>query len=424
MDTRLVCTFVASLLLLLTTPPDCGSACEADENQVELTTTVTTRSTYLEAMKQLQPAGNDLMRRMQQIGEDGWRDVAPEIATYLDSNADALDLARQAAETETPAMLSSEGPDLSLKAATFLASCLVAQGRRQQIQGQDAGALRSYLAVLRMGHHFANHQQTRLMAKMIGWSTQEQALAPIQELVHHSRLREQDWREAIEALQQMQDTRLGLDLAFVEDRDQSCADLPNRIEIPEADADKILAAYSRLDDDLRAAFLQAREERDPDLFREHVEELESSIAEESFSEDRVVDDEYAHEIAKALMSLDVRSTFANMIHTEQAQVARLDMLMVAMAAHRHFLVEGKRPLKLSHLVPDYLPAVPDDPFSRDEDKIRLHDTGTNWWIYSVGPDGLDQEGRVAIEPWEVDGEGDLVSSARHHQGFPCCANGQ
>ena len=29
-----------------------------------------------------------------------------------------------------------------------------------------------------------------------------------------------------------------------------------------------------------------------------------------------------------------------------------------------------------------------------------------------------------IDRFIADGEGDLVSSARHHQGFPCCANGQ
>jgi hypothetical protein len=49
------------------------------------------------------------------------------------------------------------------------------------------------------------------------------------------------------------------------------------------------------------------------------------------------------------------------------------------------------PPRLQALVPEYLARVPEDPFSGQPLLYRPH--GTNWLLYSVGPDGVDNGGR-------------------------------
>jgi hypothetical protein len=63
---------------------------------------------------------------------------------------------------------------------------------------------------------------------------------------------------------------------------------------------------------------------------------------------------------------------------------------VAVAMTRFRLDHGAMPARLDDLVPDYLDAVPTDPF--DGKPIRLAVKPDRWIIYSVGPDGVDNGG--------------------------------
>src|SRR5262249_37077767 len=58
------------------------------------------------------------------------------------------------------------------------------------------------------------------------------------------------------------------------------------------------------------------------------------------------------------------------------------------------------PEKLDELAPRYLSAVPLDPFDRKPLRLRRLDDGI--LIYSVGPDGVDDGGKVdpKLDPWE------------------------
>lgn len=52
---------------------------------------------------------------------------------------------------------------------------------------------------------------------------------------------------------------------------------------------------------------------------------------------------------------------------------------------------GRAPARLDDLVPDYLSIVPPDPFSGRSMVYRTQQT--NWLLYSVGPDGVDDGGK-------------------------------
>jgi hypothetical protein len=72
--------------------------------------------------------------------------------------------------------------------------------------------------------------------------------------------------------------------------------------------------------------------------------------------------------------------------------AELRCAAAALAAERYRLAKGHWPERLDDLVPDFLLAVPTDPF--DGRPLRLRRTADVIIVYSVGPDGEDNGGRL------------------------------
>ena len=81
---------------------------------------------------------------------------------------------------------------------------------------------------------------------------------------------------------------------------------------------------------------------------------------------------------------------------------------VGIALERFRAERGRYPSSLSELVPDQLGAVPRDPFAPGRNKLKYLDTdaaGQRRVLYSVGPDGEDQQGQE-LDP--LSGRGDIV----------------
>ena len=72
-------------------------------------------------------------------------------------------------------------------------------------------------------------------------------------------------------------------------------------------------------------------------------------------------------------------------------LAKSRMLICDLAIQAYSLAHGRPPAKLGILVPDYLPEVPEDPFSGGTLVYRL--TPDGYLLYSVGVDGVDDGGR-------------------------------
>jgi hypothetical protein len=95
--------------------------------------------------------------------------------------------------------------------------------------------------------------------------------------------------------------------------------------------------------------------------------------------------------------------------------AELRCAAAALAAERYRLATGSWPKGLDTLVPDYLPAVPADPF--DGKPLRLAHLPDGLVIYSLGPDRTDDGGKidrshpgapntdVGFQLWNVDWRG-------------------
>jgi hypothetical protein len=88
-------------------------------------------------------------------------------------------------------------------------------------------------------------------------------------------------------------------------------------------------------------------------------------------------------------------------------MGRLRILIVELGVRAFWLQRGRLPDSLEHLVPDFLPGIPDDPYGVGAIKYRV--TGDEYVIYSAGYDGDDDGGRKVQNP-SADWEGDYTDS--------------
>jgi Bacterial type II secretion system protein G. len=71
--------------------------------------------------------------------------------------------------------------------------------------------------------------------------------------------------------------------------------------------------------------------------------------------------------------------------------AHLRLLIVELALRTYRCDQGKAPVNLTQLVPKYLQSLPKDPFSSNP--LVYRPAGTNWVLYSLGPDRVDDGGK-------------------------------
>ena len=84
-----------------------------------------------------------------------------------------------------------------------------------------------------------------------------------------------------------------------------------------------------------------------------------------------------------------------------------NLMRLAVAARRFSAQRGRLPKSLDELVPDWIPALPVDPF--DGKPLRTKRTDSGLVLDSVGPDGIDDGG--APMDW-VKKTGDIVFHVR------------
>jgi hypothetical protein len=78
---------------------------------------------------------------------------------------------------------------------------------------------------------------------------------------------------------------------------------------------------------------------------------------------------------------------------EIESLARLRVAQAALAIERFRLANGRLPKELNELIPRFLPVVPTDPF--DGARLRYKPRPKGYVVYSIGPDGRDDDGMEA-----------------------------
>jgi len=90
-------------------------------------------------------------------------------------------------------------------------------------------------------------------------------------------------------------------------------------------------------------------------------------------------------------------------------------LVVTLALHAYRLQHHHYPASLMELTPEYLKKLPEDPFiARDTFKYRVE--GEGYVLYSVGPDGKDDGGRMIDDPKHPESPDSTSPNARYFVG--------
>ncbi len=95
-------------------------------------------------------------------------------------------------------------------------------------------------------------------------------------------------------------------------------------------------------------------------------------------------------------------SIAMVIVTNAERKVQLAFLACALALRAWKLERGEYPESLVDLTPEYLDAVPVDPFGYGE-AMRYRRSGDGYTLYSVGPDGIDNGGRPLQDRRPEDG---------------------
>lgn len=94
-------------------------------------------------------------------------------------------------------------------------------------------------------------------------------------------------------------------------------------------------------------------------------------------------------------------------YTAYNPVIKLRLLIADLAVRAYQLKYGKLPESLDAVVPEFVPAVPRDPFGSGPMRYRKLEKG--YILYSVGPDGDDDSGRwLSDSNWDGDYATDLM----------------
>ena len=88
--------------------------------------------------------------------------------------------------------------------------------------------------------------------------------------------------------------------------------------------------------------------------------------------------------------------FESSIERHFRQLAKSRMAAVAVAIRLYEVDHGERPTALALLVPDYLDAIPADPFAKDGRPISYTPDADPPVLYSVGADGVDDGGAFKL----------------------------
>jgi len=96
-----------------------------------------------------------------------------------------------------------------------------------------------------------------------------------------------------------------------------------------------------------------------------------------------------------MYTLMLTPAYSNGIDAFAKLAAARDSADAAIAAELYRRKTGKWPAKLEELVPEYLPAVPTDPFTNLP--LVLKAGGTSCKVYSVGRDGVDHGGNLQTD---------------------------
>ena len=135
--------------------------------------------------------------------------------------------------------------------------------------------------------------------------------------------------------------------------------------------------------------LEASKSKDWKQVNEAARELEELIAESQKT---------ATGAARYMMAMTTLPAYAALCNAELRVAAGIAVHETLIATRRFQLKHQRLPEKLEDLVPDFLPAVPTDPYSNASESLIFKVEDGNVLIYSRGFNGDDDDGNREVDP--------------------------
>ncbi|MCX5643293.1 MAG: hypothetical protein NTZ17_01210 [Phycisphaerae bacterium] len=136
------------------------------------------------------------------------------------------------------------------------------------------------------------------------------------------------------------------------------------------------------------------------VFLDYMDECVRIVQLPTFERPAAIEAAEAHLRARRGVFLRQSTYMAGLIRRETHEVAWREVAATSLAVQRYDLAHGNLPESPGQLVPDYLAAVPVDPF--DGLPLRFKRTDRGFAVYSVGEDCKDDSGKE--EPRKKQGE--------------------
>ncbi len=113
--------------------------------------------------------------------------------------------------------------------------------------------------------------------------------------------------------------------------------------------------------------------------------------------------EYRSKIVARIFLPMLSPLYKLMFHAEQRLLIRQELGAIHFQLERYKRKKGKYPASLKELVPNFLPAIPQERFVKDQE-LKYKSNGKSFKLYSVGVDGKDDKGagrEASLESWDI-----------------------
>ena len=351
---------------------------------------------YERAFKRLKDdPGNDIYNPP--LGD--WKIFAPNdpaTVAFLKRHAETLALLRRAAALPGCRFDSDLGdPDMAMMSALFdtlnvvrfAANVLNLDAREQLAHDNPAAAINDADSILKMSRQFT--QRPMLISGLVGIGiaavgnmTLEQALPAVRNRTDLAALHLDELPSLSRMFQQSLrgEERLGLNLyaTMPPERPQDLPNDPNQM-MNLLNSQPSLAAAS-----MRVFFL------DLDQYLELMDDLQKDVVQPYFEVRDQLPGMGKNSHVSGLFTQILAPSLSQAVKVEAKAEASDECARMGVAMTLYRLDHGSLPNKLTELVPNYLDAIPIDPF--DGKLLRLVIRNNNWIIYSVGPNGIDDGG--------------------------------
>lgn len=352
---------------------------------------------FLLAREQLSDDERDLVdAKWSELGPDAWRD--PEILTLFESYQDAFDAIRVGVELGNAMLpLDPNGPytDLSyLLPYRSLARLMTLEGRMFEAAGDYDAAIANFATVLGFGNE--SPRGGSAINGLVGYAISATASEALINLLQEGDLNPQQYRDIVEQMQGFDERAYsGQELQTYE------ADSWDGWFIAQLEAGGDLrTVYSDLYDAMNSesglslesqqAIAALSDEEAESLFEGFLQDRQALIESSSLPYYEAATMDLAARFQDNALSGVLLTALLRISQSEARNHANLRGAQLVAGIELYGAEQEAYPENLSALVPDYLPVLPEDPFTGNAFRYALSDSG--YVLYSAGEDMEDNGG--------------------------------